>query len=217
MKNRTLRHEIFASPAFMDMPSAAQVLYFALLCHADDDGVMRNDMRDIAARCCPRSDRADAEADIKVIIEEGFVVVADDYLVIAGFKLTQRPPGRPTPGHFPKTLPDNIYKIVNNPPVHPPRAVSMRPATTPIPKQDYEGPTPSAPSAPSALQEQKTPEMKPWQVRPSPEKPMEQPIEAVSRSVWEGRIARYRNSGAWLDFYGPEPGKPGSRVPEDML
>ena len=217
MKNRILRHETLTSAPFLKLDAEAQALYLALLCHADDNGVMANDITEIAARCRPVSGRPVVTLSLDHLIKAGFLVQVDEYLVVAGFGLTQRPQ-RPRPQYFPEGLPDDVSEIVSSPPNHPKRQsddilLQVFPEISPL-KQASDYAVEDRPASNSPLSGHIPASMS---VRPSPEQPMDEPIETVSRATWSARLLAYKNRGAWLKHYGPKPGQPGSLIPEDML
>lgn len=216
MKNRTLSAEQITSAPFLDLPAEQQVLYLSMLCHADDDGVMRNDITEITARCRPLTDRATVASNIGNLIDAGFVVPVGGYLAIAGFSLTQKV-GKPRPRHFPEGKPKDIAKVVDREPDHrrqAPPVFQVKASRAPAPARETERITIEEPNQdlqPTVSYAAANADAIKNSIAPEPE------IETVSREVWEARIENFRNRGAWLKHYGPKPGLPGCIVPEDLL
>ena len=225
MKNRTLSAELITSAPFLDLPEEQQILYLALLCHADDDGLMRNNLTEITAKCRPLTPRATVASQIGQLIDAGFLVPVKEYIAIAGFKIHQRIP-KPRPQHFKTGLPKDLATIVTKGPDHRRQALPSAMKTC-RESPDREQVNEIAQDVRKQSLVSRSYDDKYKAQHPEPfaianadavKNTMQtDQIEPVSREMWEARIENFRNRGVWLKHYGPKPGQPGCIVPEDLV
>lgn len=217
MKNRTLRHKLFTDPDFMELTGGAKILYFALLCHADDHGVFRNRLSEIVTILPGHS--MDQVANMRAeLVQCGMIALDEGFGFIHGFMRDQRP-GRPKPVHFPDGPPENWRNYLNGIDHDLPK-LSEEDAKLLICGAAMKVLERHGMPVPEVTQKEKGELTEGASQLVSAEEAAALPsttLPSVSEDVWKGRLRAFNERGKWFEHYGPKPGETGCLVPVHLV